>query len=178
MPFDRQEAGTLLGFCLQMFADIQFAKYILVFGAFLMAGPALAQRLSTPPQAGRLNWTWSKGCDGDRKLDITVRSDLKVLYHGVLPICQGNRSAGDGRAEFHFPGGHTFQGNFRTRTADSIEGDIWQAGGEPDALILGISFTTGKRILLNTIHLADRRRRASSRVDKGLFVTTFPVAIR
>jgi hypothetical protein len=161
-----------------MIVNKQIAKCTLLFCTLLIAASAFAQQPNSSPEAREVVWTWSKGCDGDHKLDVTVRIDRKVLYHGVLPICHGSRDAEDGRAEFHFPGGRTFQGKYRTRPTDSIEGDIWQAGGEQDGLILGISFDTGKQILLNTIHIANPRTRMSSEVDKGLFVTTYPVTVR
>jgi len=123
-------------------------------------------------------WTWSKQCGGNHKLGVTVRLERKVLYRGVLPICRASRDAEDGRVEFHFAGGHLFQGEYRTSSTDSIEGDIWQAGGEPDALILGISFDTKKQILLNTLHIARPDRQTSSELDKGLFITTHPVTVR
>lgn len=44
--------------------------------------------------------------------------------------------------------------NNRTRRTDSIAGDIWQAGGESDALILGVSFDSTRQVLLNTLHVA------------------------
>jgi len=80
--------------------------------------------------------------------------------------------------EFHFASGHTFQHEYRTRSTDSIEGDIWQAGGEPDALILGISFDTSKQILLNTLHIARPDKQTSSELDKGLLIITYPVPVR
>src|SRR3954451_6260577 len=131
------------------------ARCTLVFCTSLIAAPVFAQQPTSPSETREAVWTWSKGCDGDHKLDVTVRSDRKVLYHGVLPICQGSRDAEDGRVEFHFSGGRIFQAKYRTRTTDSIEGDIWQSGGEADALILGISFDSGKQILLNTLHIAN-----------------------
>jgi hypothetical protein len=109
---------------------------------------------------------------------VTVRLDSKVLYRDVLPICRGSRNSEDGRVEFHFIGGHSFQGEYHTHSTDSIEGDIWQAGGEPDALILGISFDTGKQILLNTVHVARPEKQTTSTLDKGLFITTYPVTSR
>jgi hypothetical protein len=154
------------------------AKCTLLFCASLIAAPVFAQQPNSPSETREVVWTWSKGCDGDHKLDVTVRIDRKVLYHGVLPICHGSRDAEDGRVEFHFSGGRTFQGKYRTRTTDSIEGDIWQAGGEPDALILGISFDTGKQILLNTLHIANPGKQTSSQLDKDLFITTYPVPVR
>lgn len=138
---------------------------------------AVAQEPSSIPGTSDVVWISSKQCNGDHKLGVIVRLDHKVLYRGVLPICRGSRDAEDGRVEFHFVGGHTFQGEYRTRSADSIEGDIWQAGGDPDALILGISFDGGKhkQILLNTLHVASPEKQSSSELDKGLFITTFPL---
>ncbi len=153
-------------------------KCRLVFLAVLIPVPPLAQQPSSPPEKSAVVWTWSKGCKGDHKLGVTVRLDGKALYRGVLPICRGSRDAEEGRVKFHFAGGHSFQGEHHTRSTDSIEGDIWQAGGEPDALILGISFDTGKQILLNTVHIAKPKKQASSTLDRGLVITTYPVVGR
>jgi hypothetical protein len=150
---------------------------LLLITVFL-AGTAVSQQPSSRPEAPEAVWTWSKQCDSNHKLGVTVRLQHKVLYRGVLPICRGSRNAENGRVEFHFPGGHLFQGEYRTHSTDSIEGDIWQAGGEPDALILGISFDTKKQILLNTLHVARPDKQTSSELDKGLFITTYPIPVR
>jgi hypothetical protein len=149
---------------------------MLLFFVLLVAIPALAQTPSVAENSDVV-WTWSTRCSGEHKLRVTVRLDNKVLYRGVLPICRGSRNAEDGRSDFHFAGGHTFQGEYHTSLTDSIRGDIWQAGGEPDAMILCISFDAGKgkQILLNTVHIARPEKRTSSEIDKGLFVTTYPV---
>lgn len=149
-------------------------KCTLLFFVLLVAAPAVAQPSSVAEKSDVV-WIWSKRCNLDHRLGVRIRLDDKVLFRGVLPICRGSRGAEDGRVEFHFAGGNTFQGEYRTRTTDSIEGDIWQAGGEPDALILGISFDTGKQILLNTIHIAKTGEQTSSQLDKGIFITTYPV---
>jgi hypothetical protein len=153
------------------------AKCKIPFLAVLVAAPAVAQRPAH--ENGDVVWTWSKRCNGDHKLRVTVHLDGKELYRGVLPICRGSRDAEDGQVEFHFAGGHTFQSEYRTRSTDSIEGNIWQAGGEPDALILGISFTPNRGPgLLNTLHVARPEKQASSTLDKGLVITTYPLAVR
>jgi hypothetical protein len=154
------------------------AKRILLFFAVLLATPAVAQQSATRQETPEVVWTWSKQCDGNHKLSVTVRLERKVLYSGVLPICRGRRDAEDGQMQFYFAGGHLFQGEYRTHSTDAIEGDIWQAGGEEDALILGISFNTKKQILLNTLHIARPDKRTSSELDKGLFITCDPVPIR
>jgi len=153
-------------------------KPVLLFLTILIAATAVAQQAATPRGTSEGVWTWSEQCKGDHKLGLTVRLASKVLYEAVLPICRGGRDAENGRAEFHFAGGHLFQGRYRTRPTDSIEGDIWQAGGESDALILGISFDTGKQVLLNTSHIARPETQASSELDKGISITTYPVPTR
>ena len=139
-----------------------------------------AQRVQqeTPAHAEKTSggvWTWSERCHGDHKLGVTVRLSTEVLYKGVLSICRGSRDAENGRAVFHFAGGHLFQGKYHTHSTDSIKGDIWQAGGESDALILGISFDTKNQILLNTLHIAKPDTQASSELDKNIVITTYPV---
>jgi hypothetical protein len=151
------------------------AKCILLFFAVLTGVPAIAQQPSLRPETSEVVWTWSSRCNGDLKLGVAVRLGRKVLYRGVLPICRGSRDTEDGRVAFHFAGGHAFQGEYRTRSTDFVEGDIWQAGGESDALILGLSFDTGKQILLNTLHVARVEKQTSSELDKDLFITTYPV---
>jgi len=80
--------------------------------------------------------------------------------------------------KFYFAGGHLFQGEYRTHSTDTIEGDIWQAGGEEDALILGVSFSTKKQVLLNTLHIARPDKQSSSELDTGIFITSDPASVR
>jgi hypothetical protein len=118
-------------------------------------------------------WTWSSKCSAVHQLGIEMRLKSKIIYRGALAVCRGNRQAEDGTAEFYFPGGHTFQGEYRTRPTQKIEGNIWQAGGESDAIILGISFATKDRILLNTVFIAKPDTEASSEIDKDIVVRSF-----
>lgn len=153
-------------------------KSMLLLATMLLAAAAVAQQPTSRAETPEVVWTWSKQCDGNHRLGVTVRLESKVLYRGVLPICRGSRDAENGRVEFHFAGGHLFQGEYPTSSTDSIEGDIWQAGGESDALILGISFDAKNQILLNTLHIGRPDTQTSSELDKGLFITTYPVPIR
>lgn len=141
----------------------------------LLTATAIAQQPNSSPTIAETVWTWSKQCDGIHRLGVTVRLERKKLYRGSFLICRGSRGAENGREEFHFRGGHRFQGEYQTHSTDLIECDIWQAGGEPDALILGLSFTTKKRVLLNTLHIASPDKQTSSELDPGLVITTYPV---
>ena len=155
-----------------------FSISAVMFCSVLVAATAFAQQPSSKPDVSEVVWTWSKQCKGDHKLGVKIHLYHKVLYRGVLAICPGSRDGEDGRAEFHFSGGHTFQGRYHTLAKDSIEGDIWQASADPDALILGISFATSKQILLNTLHVASPEKQTSSVIDKDIFITTYPVPAR
>lgn len=140
----------------------------------LAAVPAIPQQHPSKRNPD-IVWAWSEQCHGAHKIGVTVRLDSKVLYRGVLPICRAHRDAENGKVEFRFAGGHTFQGEYPTDSTDSIEGDIWQAGGDPHDLILGVSFMTSKQELLNTVHIARPDKPTSSELDKGLSITTDPV---
>lgn len=73
---------------------------------------------------------------------------------------------------FTMSGGHTFQGMYRTKKTENIEGSIWQAGADPDDLLLGVSFMTKDRVLLNTIHVAIPDKLAQTKIDSGMLVKT------
>lgn len=149
-------------------------KLMLSLFTALLAAPAVAQHPSLHG-APDVVWTWSNKCDATKQLRVTVRLERKLLYDGLLSICRGNRNAEDGRAEFHFSSDHLFGGEYRARKSDTIEGDIWQAGGETDALMLGISLATTKQVMLNTLHLAKPDKQTSAKLDNGLYITTSPV---
>ena len=146
----------------------------------LLVTPIVAQQPSSRSANQDIVWIWSNRCHGDHKLRIKIRLENKVLYNGTIAICRGSRNEEDGRAEFHFAGGYTFQGAHHTRSTESIEGNMWEAGGDPDDLILGIMFFRGKREeeLLNTLHIARPDKETTSELDKGLFITTDPVPVR
>jgi hypothetical protein len=149
----------------------------LSLSAALLPALAVAQHPALQ-KAPDIVWTWSTKCDAMQKLRVTVRLEHKLLYEGLLPICRGKRDAEDGRVEFHFSSNHLFGDQYRTRKSDTIEGDIWQAGGETDALMLGVSLATRKQVMLNTLHLAKPDKQTSAELDNGLYITTSPVIAR
>jgi len=124
---------------------------------------------SNPPD---VVWVWSKNCDSSKGLDVTLRLRSKVLHHSIIPICQGSRDAEDGRVEVKFSSGLLIRGQ-----AGQEEADIWQAGGETDALILGLSLRGANRIHLNTLYIAYPDRKSSSSLGYGLTMITIPTTI-
>jgi hypothetical protein len=101
-----------------------------------------------------------------------------AIYRSSFPICP-IRERSDEISKtivFTLKGGHVFQGEHHTTPAQTIEGDIWQAGADPGVILLGISFATKKQELLNTIHIARLGKPSTSEIDPGLTVRTFPIS--
>ncbi len=149
---------------------------LLLLTAFLCL-PLIAQQPGAKQGTDSV-WTWSAQCNTNQQLRVAVRLGSKLLYEGLLPICRGNRDAENGSADFYFSSDRVFGGQYRARRRDSIECDIWQAGGEKNALVLGISLATRKQVMLNTLHIASPDKKTSTELDNGLYITTTPVITR
>jgi len=79
---------------------------------------------------------------------------------------------------FYFSGGHTFQDEFHTSKKEKIEANIWEAGADPNDILLGVSFATRDQILLNTVHIVKPGRPTQMTLDRGVVIRTYPVAAR
>lgn len=122
-------------------------------------------------------WSWSEDCTtAQRTLGIEVLVDSKAVYRSSIPICQVAERSKVPRKSivFSFKGGHVWQGEYRTKPTQTVEGNIWLAGVDSDDLLLGVSFSTKERELLNTIHIAYPNRASRFEIDRSVFVRTFP----
>lgn len=149
---------------------------ILVLTAASAYGGALRQGAARSSAATGA-WRWFQNCGGARNLGLVVTLDGKVVYRARFPVCRDNGptpTAEERKLVFHFKGGHVFQGKYRTVPTQKIEANIWQAGADPDALLLGVTFVSD-RVLLNTIHAAKPNSQSASRLDRGILVRTFPM---
>ena len=132
-------------------------------------------------QGGEKVWYWFSDCQPRKMMGVEVVLDGKSVYRTEFRICalerNGQQSAGSPniRKAFYFGGGHTFQGEYHTTERQRIEGNIWQAGADPDALLLGVSFMTKNQILLNTLHVAKPDKATGTMVDPGVVVRTYPL---
>jgi hypothetical protein len=94
-------------------------------------------------------------------LKVQVLLEGRSIYEPHFRACRMKRTVANtereqkARRSFHFPGGPTFQGLYHTKNTEIIEGSIWQAGADPDDILLGVSFLVHDQVLLNTIHIAD-----------------------
>ena len=129
-----------------------------------------------PKAVSGMVWSWSEHCGKQQKkyLGIQVFLDSKTVYESSVPICRTKHRASPKTIVFYFKGGHTFQDEHRTSPKETIEGNVWLAGSDPDAIIFGVDFSNRKRILLNTVHIAKPGGESISLIDGGMRVRTFP----
>jgi hypothetical protein len=134
-----------------------------------------------PPEQPEKVWFWSGDCPKPTIMGVQVLLEGKSIYHSRFRACQMNRTDANTereqkvRTSFRFSGGHSFQGTYQTAKTETIEGSIWQAGADPDDILLGVSFLAHDQVLLNTIHIVRPNKATESNLDAGLVIKTYPV---
>jgi len=155
------------------------------FRTFLSGVIALTTVGTTAAQAAtEAVWRWFGSCPRPFMMRLEVDLDGAMLKGYSIPICQVDRfyPSRDSRIfKFAFHARHrivwTGYRNTENTTDPSqeIEGNIWQAGGEADALILGVSFAVKDTLMMNTLHVAGTANESKTEIVKGLFVRTRPI---
>ena len=132
-------------------------------------------------------WGWFASCKTP-KMSLEVRFDRKAIYKSTFPICQAERSTFYSEHQqllrFSFAPGRAIvwkgyrddDGNI-TGPNQPIEGNVWLAGSDPDALLLGVSFSMQRTGYMNTIHIAHPFQRDQTEIASGLFIITKPVSL-
>jgi hypothetical protein len=149
-----------------------------MFLVVAMASPALAS------QEGPV-WYWFATCGGPT-MKLEVRLDQRLIYESSFPLCRAERSSvhSEGQREkldfvFKAPRAIIWQGyrddGNTTDPNQEIECDIWLAGADPDAMWLGVGFTSRGSIYMNTLHIAYPDRREVSEIEPGLMIITEPI---
>ena len=167
----------LLGFA----AAVKWTRYaIAVPGIVLAAGP------QATPQEGPV-WSWFAACGGPA-MAIEVQLDGATVFMAEFPVCRADRESvvGQGqrigRIRFSLtPVRPIVWEGYRdardiTKAGQVLDGDLWQAGADPDDLLIGVSFSDGHAIYMNTIHIAHPTRPDESEIAGGLKVVTYPLA--
>ena len=158
-------------------------------GISTLALALVASQTAARAQDNQVAWYWFGACAAPTATGVEVRLDGRLLHRAAFSLChmrRGDVTDRQRRAQlrFAFCGGRVFQGEYRTTRADTVEGYIWEAGGDPDAVILGISFSPKRptpaqsQVLLNTLHIVDPTRARVSVLDAGLTIRTYPIGLR
>jgi hypothetical protein len=172
------EAGTIKRKVLIVRKTRDVAIMLLI--AMIATAGALPQGLAkVSPVKDEAAWQWFQNCRENKAMRLEVLLDGKIIYRSSFPICRANTGSNpaEGRQRtiaFYFKGGRVFQGEYHTARTQIIEGNIWQAGADPDAMLLGVSFSSKKQVLLNTIHVAKPDSVSASEIDRGIVVRTLP----
>jgi hypothetical protein len=162
------------GFKVAFMRTILIATMVCVSLVWVRA--AAAQSTAPVAPVKETVWYWSQSCSENRALKLEVSLHGKLIFRSSFPICSMARTdQAQKTLVFRFKGGQIYQGEYHTSPTDVIEGNIWQAGADPDALILGVSFMTKRQVLLNTLHIAKPGRYSTTEVDRGIVVRTFPI---
>ena len=158
---------------------------IIRYLAIMMLFTATTANPALPAQEGPV-WFWFATCGGP-VMKLEVRLDQKIIYQSSFPLCRAERSSAHSKGQkkklefvLKAPRAIVWQGyrdeDNTTDPDQEIEGNIWLAGADPDAMILGVSFVSRGSIYMNTVHIAYPDRRHVSEIEPGLVVITEPVS--
>jgi hypothetical protein len=160
-------------------------RFLLVL--ILVIAPPLLSSQESYAVPERL-WSWFGDCSEKKYMGLEVVLSRKVIYRSSFPVCAiddysekvkdllSARGTPGRKLVFSFKGGHVFQGEYHTTPTQTIEGNVWQSGTDPGVILFGLSFSTKKQELLNTIHVAKLGSASTSEIDPGLMVRTFPIS--
>ncbi len=151
--------------------------------------PARAQGTSAPGKvADDSVWFWFMSC-GKQMLNVEVRFDHRLLIRAAVPICKAPRNSTlsggqQGTLDFNFvPSRAIVWTGYRSDhdvSAASVHltGSVWEAGADPEDLLLGVVFMGPSKIMMNTIHVAHPAKSDTTIVARGLVVITYPAKAR
>lgn len=126
-------------------------------------------------------WHWFGQCAGKDSLMLEVRLDGQSIYSSAFPICQTRRGQikpepQQRLLEFRFRAvPRRFGPRSHATEPQLLECNVWESGGEQNAILLGVSFATADQVLLNMHHIALVDAPSRSERVRGLVVTTQPV---
>ena len=127
---------------------------------------------------------WNIKCHSPTMIAIRVRLDSTTLYRSSLPVCRWERQYEDGKSSFRFSSPkalvwYGYRSDEDTTGANTgFEIKLWQAGGEADAIELGIIAEAPDGLHMNAIHMLLPGERNETTLASGLVVETWPEASR
>ena len=133
-------------------------------------------------------WVWNAECHDPSIIAIRVRLDTTTLYRSSMPICHWERRFEKEKSSFRFtPRRALVWYGYRSDEGDStkdlgdttaantpFEVDLWQAGGEVDAIELGVTADAPDGLHMNTVHILWPSKRSQTMLAAGLMLETWP----
>jgi len=132
-------------------------------------------------------WFLNVGCNDDG-MAIELRLDGSIVYRHEFWICRTLRSAvsnsgTDVKIEFSITPTKAIKwSGYRDEAATSpagqaLEVDLWQAGADPNDVLVGVSVADKTQIYMNATHIAYPHRASSTTIAPGLLISTHPVKV-
>ena len=133
-------------------------------------------------------WVWNARCYDPTVIAILVHLDGRPVYRSTMPICRWERRFEKGRASFRFTpqrplvwyGYRSDEGDSTPDVGDTtaantpFEIDLWQAGGETDAIELGFQALARDGLHMNSIHFVWPTKPGATTMAPGLVLETWP----
>ena len=146
----------------------------------MLAGALLSLAVTAGEGGGvsEARWRWYVACDSPSSTRVLVTFENTPVLDATVPVCRVAEARRNPEAErrvleFSFRANPAqFDDQAPFAPGSNIVGNVWQAGGEPDGIVFGVSLQTNGRILLNTLHIAGAGQRSRESLAQGLVVTT------
>jgi len=125
-------------------------------------------------------WVWNSSCHNPTMIAIRVRLDSTTLYRRSVPICRWERRFESGKGSFHFTAPRALVWYGYRSDADTTAVNtpfavkLWQAGGEVNAIELGVVADAPDGLHMNAIHMLLPDERNETTLAGGLVVETWP----
>jgi len=149
---------------------------LLLIAIHMLAMPAWA--LQSPV------WFWFSTCEGP-SMTLDVRFDDELVYRSSFPLCRASSTSANSqgqKARIQFtlvPSRPILWTGYREEDfrspVEPLTVDLWEAGADPDALLIGVTVRGNEAIYMNTIHIARPEKRAESEIAAGLVIATYPM---
>jgi hypothetical protein len=148
-----------------------------------MLGIVIAATVASPADAvtspkGDAVWDWYARCSSPKQIRIEVSLNGKRIYKTTFGICRTDYPQlmkSQRTLVFKIAGPH--KSLFGEPRKETLEGNVWQAGRDPDGIVLGVSFAGPNRVWCNSLHILDPNKASKTVLARGLIVRTAPSAI-
>jgi hypothetical protein len=145
----------------------------------LVSGLATARAQQSAASSYRV-WTLHGECSTPAHVALDFRQHGTLLRRYILSMCHSTVHLEHVLPDSSFTLRFTtaVRRAYGLKPSESVSADIWEAGADSDAVVLGISLETDRVILVNTLHMLRADRLTWQTLGGGLTVRSYPVSAR